>query len=251
MNKVKEKLKNGQASIGGWIQIGHPAVAEIMSQAGFDWLAIDNEHGIIDLGNGMNIFNGMRGTDVLPMVRVHENNEIIIRQWCDAGARGIIVPMVNTPEQAHAAVAAAKYPPLGKRGFGYCRANNYGRFFDDHAKCHNEDVLVTVQIEHIEAIRNIDSILAVEGVDAAFIGPYDLSGSMGLTGQIYHPDVIAACNQMLAACKKHGKAAGIHVVPVDPDRIQKFVSEGFTFIAAGIDTVFLRYASETILKCSR
>jgi 2-keto-3-deoxy-L-rhamnonate aldolase RhmA len=156
--------------------------------------------------------------------------------------------MVNTPEQAVAAVSAAKYPPVGRRGFGYCRANNYGAEFDEYVKSANDDMLVIVQIEHIEAIRNIDSILAVDGVDGAFIGPYDLSGSMGLTGQLYHPDVLAACDEMLKACKKHGKAPGIHVVPVEPERIKKFVSEGFTFIAASIDTVFIRYGSETILK---
>jgi len=248
MNNVKNKLVKGEVSIGGWMQIGHPVVAEIMVQTGFDWIAIDNEHGIIDIETGMNIFNAMRGTNVVPMVRVQENNEIIIRRWCDAGAQGIIIPMVNTPEQAMAAVAAVKYPPAGRRGFGYCRANNYGAKFDEYAKTANDDILVIVQIEHIEAIHNIDSILAVDGVDGAFIGPYDLSGSMGLTGQLYHPDVLAACNKMLNACKKHGKAAGIHVVPVEPDRIKKFVSEGFTFIAASIDTVFIHYGSEMIFK---
>jgi 2-dehydro-3-deoxyglucarate aldolase len=249
MNSVKEKLKNGQISIGGWIQIGHPAVAEIMADSGaFDWIAIDNEHGIIDLETGMNIFNAMRGTTVLPMVRVQENNEIIIRRWRDAGAHGVIIPMVNSPEQARAAVASAKYPPVGKRGFGYCRANNYGAKFDEYIKNANDDVLVIVQIEHIDAIRNIDSILAVDGVDGAFIGPYDLSGSMNLTGQLYHPDVLAACDKMLKACKKYSKAAGIHIVPVEPERIKKFASEGFTFIAASIDSVFIRYGSEMIIK---
>jgi 2-dehydro-3-deoxyglucarate aldolase len=248
MNPVKKKLVKGEVSIGGWMQIGHPAIAEIMAQAGFDWIAIDNEHGIIDLETGMNIFNAMRGTNVVPMARVQENNEIMIRRWCDAGAQGIIIPMVNTPEQAKAAVAAVKYPPVGKRGFGYCRANNYGAKFDEYAKKANDDILVIVQIEHIEAIRNIDSILAVDGVDGAFIGPYDLSGSMGLTGQLYHPDVLAACDKTLKACKKCNKAAGIHVVPVEPERIKKFTSEGFTFIAASIDTVFIRYGSERIFK---
>ncbi|OHB58680.1 MAG: hypothetical protein A2Y12_14210 [Planctomycetes bacterium GWF2_42_9] len=248
MNAVKEKLKTGQVSLGGWIQIGHPAIAEIMAQAGFDWIALDNEHGIIDFETGMNLFNAMRGTNTLPMVRVQENSEIIIRRWCDAGASGIIVPMVNTREQAIAAVAAAKYPPMGRRGFGYCRANNYGRFFDNHTQDHNDDVLVIVQIEHIDAIRNIDDILTVEGVDGAFIGPYDLSGSMGLTGQIYHPEVIAASDIMLKACKKYGKAPGIHVVPIEPERIKNFISEGFTFIAASIDSVFIRFGSEVILN---
>lgn len=249
MNPVKTKLQEGQVSIGGWMQIGHPAVAEIMAGSGaFDWIAVDNEHGILDLDAGMNCFNAMRGTNTLPMVRVQENNQIIIRCWCDAGARGIIVPMVNTAEQAKEAVAAAKYPPVGKRGFGYCRANTYGSRFDECAKNENDDILLIVQIEHIEAVKNIAEILSVDGVDGAFIGPYDLSGSMNLTGQLDHPDVLSAYDKTLKACKAHKKAAGIHVVPVDPKRIEKFVNEGFTFIAASIDTVFIKFGCDAISK---
>lgn len=247
MNAVKEKLKSNQVCLGGWIQIGHPVIAEIMANAGFDWIAIDNEHGIIDLETGMNIFNAMKGTKVLPMVRVQENNEILIRRWCDAGAGGIIVPMINNAQQAQSVVSAAKYPHNGgRRGFGYCRANSYGANFDNYAASSDNDMLIIVQIEHIDGVKNIDSILSVEGVDGAFIGPYDLSGSMGLTGQIYHKDVLASCDAVLNACKKHKKSAGVHVVPVDPDRIKTFASQGFTFIAASIDTVFIRHGSECL-----
>lgn len=248
MNSVKEKLRKGQVCLGGWIQIGHPVVAEIMAGAGFDWIAIDNEHGIIDLESGMHLLNAMKGTATMPMVRVQENNELIIRRWCDAGAQGIIVPMVNTKEQAQHAVKAAKYPPLGRRGFGFCRANDYGKNFEAHARNHNEDVLLIMQIEHIEAVKNIESILAVEGVDGAFIGPYDLSGSMGITGQLNHPDMAVGCSKMLDACKRSKKVAGIHVVAIDPDKIKACVAQGFTFIAAGIDTVFLQYGAEFMLK---
>jgi 2-dehydro-3-deoxyglucarate aldolase len=248
MNSVKTKLRKSQVSLGSLIQIGHPAVAEIIAQAGFDWIAIDNEHGIIDLETGMNLFNAMRGTNVLPMVRVQENNEIIIRRWCDAGAHGIIVPMINSAAQAKDAVASAKYPPIGKRGFGYCRANSYGANFDGYAKSHNEDVLLIMQIEHTEAVNNIDEILAVDGVDGVFVGPYDLSGSMGLAGQFCHPDVLAAYDKVLNACRKHGKAPGIFMAPAELDRIKKFVSEGFTFISATVDTGLIRYGSETIVQ---
>jgi 2-keto-3-deoxy-L-rhamnonate aldolase RhmA len=249
MNKVKEKLKDNKVCLGGWIQIGHPAVAEIMVDAGYDWIAIDNEHGIIDLETGMNIFNAMRGSNTLPMVRVQENNEIIIRRWCDAGAGGIIIPMINNAQQAQAAVQAAKYPTNGgKRGFGYCRANSYGANFEKYVSSSDDDMLIIVQIEHIEGVKNIDAILSVEGVDGAFIGPYDLSGSMGLTGQLYHKEVLDACKTVLNACKKHKKAPGIHVVPVDPERIRSFASQGFTFIAASIDTVFIRHGSENLIN---
>jgi 2-keto-3-deoxy-L-rhamnonate aldolase RhmA len=246
MNKVKQKLSAGQVSIGGWVQIGHPAVVEIMAKAGFDWIAVDNEHGIIDLETGMNLFNAMKTDDVVPVVRVRENNEIVIRRWLDAGAMGVIVPMVNTAEQAKAAVAAAKYPPIGKRGFGYCRGNSYGIEFDNYVKTANDEIIVIVQIEHIDAVKNIDSILSIDGVDGAFIGPYDLSGSMNLTGQISHPDVMKACDEMLIACKKYNKAAGVHVVPVDSEKIKDFANKKFTFIAASLDTVCLRFACERL-----
>jgi 2-dehydro-3-deoxyglucarate aldolase len=249
MNPIKQKLQKGQVSIGGWMQIGHPVVAEVMAGSGaFDWIALDNEHGILDLETGMNIFNAMRGTNTVPMVRVQENNEIIIRRWCDAGAQGIIVPMVNTPAQARSAAASAKYPPQGKRGFGFCRANSYGSKFDAYARIANDDILVIAQIEHIDAVNNIDEILSIDGIDGAFIGPYDLSGSMNLTGQVYHPDVLSACDRTLAACKQHKKAAGIHVIPVEPDRIAQFAKKGFTFIAASIDTVFIRHCCDAISK---
>ena len=248
MNKVKEKLLNQQISTGGWIQIGHPAVAEIMAHAGFDWIAIDAEHSGIDIETGMNIMNAVKGTNTVPLVRVQENNEIVIRRWLDAGAEGLIVPLVNTAEQAKSAVLSAKYPPIGKRGFGFYRANYYGAQFDSYVKEFNDDVLVIVQIEHIEAIRNIDAILEVKGVDGAFIGPYDLSGSMDLIGKTDHPKVLEAIEIMLQACKKHNKAAGIHVIPVEPQKAKDFVNKGFTFVALSLDTVMLRYGCEKMLK---
>ena len=248
MNRVKQRLSKGELCRGGWIQIGHPAVAEIMVRAGFDWIALDEEHSTIDLETGMNIFNAIRGSDTISMVRVQENDELVIRRWLDVGAEGIIVPMVNTAEQAAAAVQSVKYPPDGRRGFGFCRANYYGSDFDTYVKEANDDVLLIAQIEHIDAVRNIDAILDVEGIDGAFVGPYDLSGSMGLTGQITHPEVQAAVRTMLEACKRHDKAAGMHVVPVDPDLVSKFADEGFTFIALSLDCVMLRDSCAKVLR---
>ena len=248
MNRVKQRLTKGELCRGGWIQIGHPAVAEIMVRAGFDWIAIDEEHSVIDVETGMNIFNAMRDTGTVAMVRVQENDELVIRRWLDAGAEGIIVPMVNTARQAEAAVQSVKYPPAGRRGFGFCRANYYGADFDRYVQEANDDIVLIAQIEHIDAIRNINAILEVEGIDGAFIGPYDLSGSMGLTGQPAHPDVQAAVQTMLEACQRHNKAAGMHVVPVDPDLVNKFADEGFTFIALSLDCVMLRHACAKILQ---
>ncbi len=156
--------------------------------------------------------------------------------------------MVNNADIARAAVASAKYPPVGKRGFGFCRANYYGAEFEDYVGRWNDDVLVIVQIEHIDAVNNIDDILSVDGVDGAFIGPYDLSGSMNLTGQLDHPKVQKAIAATLKACKKHNKAAGIHVVAIEPEQVRQRIEEGFTLIAMSLDAVMLRDACQRMLS---
>jgi 2-keto-3-deoxy-L-rhamnonate aldolase RhmA len=247
MNTLKNKLAKGEVCLGGWITIGHPAVAEIMVHAGFDWVAIDEEHGTIDFETGVRVLSVMRGTATVPFVRVRNNDELVIRRWLDAGAMGIIVPMINTAAQARAVVQAAKYPPQGRRGFGYCRANRYGAEFDEYVQRANDDIVLIAQIEHIEAVRNIDAVLDVDGIDGIFLGPYDLSGSMGLTGQIAHPDVDAAVETVRQACRRHNKVAGVHVVPVDPADVSRRANDGFTLIAASLDCVMLRYACEKTL----
>ena len=245
---IKNKIKQGQVCRGGWIQIGHPAIAEIMAGYNFDWIAIDEEHTSIDFNIGVQIFNALKGSNISPFVRVCQNDKIVIRRWMDAGAEGIIVPMVNTKEQAEKAVQAVKYPPIGERGFGFCRANGYGMNFDEYVSKSNEESVVIAQTEHIDAVRNINDILSVNGIDGAFIGPYDLSGSMGLVGQTGHSAVLDQIDIVLKACKKYGKIAGIHVVSLELELVTKFVNEGFNFIAMSVDTVMLQYSCEKMLN---
>jgi len=227
--------------IGSWIQIGHPAIAEIMANAGFDWLAVDTEHTDISMSQTTNLIRAME--PCLPFVRVRENDTLCIRQALDAGAEGVIVPLVNTADDARRAVAAAKYPPAGVRGHAFCRANNYGAGFDTYAANANNDTAVIVMIESKEAVDNISDILAVVGVDGAFIGPYDLSGSYGIPGETSHPLILDARDRVLEACKTAGKAAGIHVVIPRTEDIAKAKADGFTFIAIGGDTMFLNQAA--------
>lgn len=248
-NKVKKALLNSELCIGTWIQVGHPAVAEILANIGFDWIAVDCEHTDIDVENFANLARAMHGRGVAPLVRVRENDDLAIRQMLDAGAQGVIVPLVNTAEEVRRAVAAAKYPPLGVRGFAFCRANNWGQDFDEYASGVNDQVVVVVMIESKLAVDNIDEILAVEGVDGVFIGPYDMSGSYGVTGQTSHPLVQAACAVVVAACQRHGKSAGLHVVKPTKETINKARADGFTFIALGVDTVFIDQAARSSLNC--
>ena len=197
--RVKKALLKREVTIGAWIQIGHPAISEVFANAGFDWIAADCEHTDIDLKTFTSISRGMYGRGSVPFVRVRENDTLAIRQVLDAGAQGIIVPLVNTAEDAQKAVAAAKFAPAGIRGFAFCRGNNWGMDFDEYARSANEDTAVIIMIESREAVENIDDILGVEGVDGVFIGPYDMSGSYRVPGQISHPDIQKAFQTVAAA----------------------------------------------------
>ena len=224
---------------GSWIQTGSPAAAEILANAGFRWLTVDMEHTEISLKEFTNIARSMEKYGVFPMVRASENNTVEIRKYLDCGAKGIIVPMVNSAEEAKKAVAACKYPPEGVRGFAFVRANDWGDSFNDYVKRANCETVVIVMIETKAAVENIDEILSVDGVDGVFIGPYDLSGSYGIPGQTGHKTVKDAMQTVLAACKRHKKAAGQHIVTPTQENVSEAVSSGFTFLALGMDTVFV------------
>ena len=246
-NPVKRSLKKRKKTFGSWMQIGHPVVAEVMSRTGLDWIVIDLEHASIDFESMINIIRAIQLNNCVPFVRLPENSQHYIQQALDAGAMGLIIPMVNSKEDAEKAVAAAKYPPQGKRGFGFCRANAYGIDFQSYVKIANDEIAVVVQIEHKDAIANIHDILKVDGVDGVFIGPYDLSGSMGIVGQLEHHRIKQSITQILKACKKYGKFAGLHVVKPSVVLVKQAIKQGFTFIALSIDTLFIDDGCRKIL----
>ena len=248
---VREALLSREVVFGTWIQIGHPAVAEVLAEAGYDWVAADCEHTDIDVEGFSRVARGLHGRGPVPLARVRDNELLAIRQMLDAGAQGIIVPLVNSPEEARRAVAAAKYPPDGVRGFSFSRANNYGADFDRYARSANADTAVVVMIESKEAVNNIYDILEVEGVDGALIGPYDMSGSYDVPGETDDPRVREGCRRVAEACHRTGKAAGIHIVLPRPETINEAVADGFSFIAVGMDTVFLSEASREALRMAR
>jgi 2-keto-3-deoxy-L-rhamnonate aldolase RhmA len=250
-NAVKNRLREGVPSFGGWIQIGHPAVAELFANAGFDWIAVDCEHTDIGIAEFTSLARGMHGRKAIPMARVRENDTLAIRQVLDGGAQGVIVPLVNSAEDARRAVASAKFPPQGIRGSAFIRANEYGVRFREYAESANSDTLVIVMIETKEAVEQIDRIVAVEGVDGTFIGPYDLSASYGIAGDVANRVMFEARRSVLAGCRSAGKAAGIHLVTPTQDDIVTATGEGFTFIALGMDTVFLDQGARQVLRFAR
>ena len=248
---LKNELEQDGVAFGAWIQIGHASVAEVFARAGMRWTVIDCEHGGIDLESATSLMRAMAARSCSPLVRLPVNDSAWIARCLDAGAHGLVVPMVNTPEQAQAAIAAAKYPPDGRRGFGYARANNYGVDFDEYAAQANRNITVTAQIEHIEGVENIDRILEVEGLDSIFVGPYDLSGSLDIVGQMDHPKMTEALDRITQACKEHNIPAGIHIVQPEPERVQTAIDNGFRMIVLSLDTVLLYNAMSDFLKESR
>lgn len=248
MTGIRKALLDRSITLGSWIQIGHAASGEILARAGYDWLAVDMEHTDI----GYDTFTAIaRGVNIPMLARVEQNETLAIRRVLDAGACGVIVPLVNTKAEAERAVAAAKYPPKGVRGFAYIRPNNYGVDFDAYAKTANDDIAVVVMIESKEGVANIDAILSVDGVDGVFIGPYDMSGSFGVPGETSHPLVVKACADVVAACTRAKKSAGLHVIVPDEANVKRAFDQGFTFIALGIDTYFIANASKAALDQAR
>lgn len=239
LNPLKNKLKKNELTIGSWITLASANIPEIMAQSGFEWLTIDIEHSVITLDVVQQQIQVIEGKGIVPLVRVGENNPNLIKRVMDAGAYGVIVPMVNTREHAIAAVKAVKYPPTGTRGVGLARAQGYGFDFDDYAATINEESVVIVQVEHIEAVRNLESILSVEGVDGCIIGPYDLSGSLGVPGNFMHPEVLAALKRVEQVCKKSNVPLGIHVIQPDYKLVIENIKKGYTFIAFSLDSLFL------------
>ena len=250
-NRFRQALLAGTPTLGTWIQLGHPAVAEVFGRVGFDWVAVDLEHGVIDLESMADIFRAIELHGAVPVARLPFNDPILIKRVLDAGAAGLIIPMVNSRADAEAAIRQAKYPPLGRRGYGYSRANSYGLDFDRCIGEANREIAVVMQIEHRDGIQDVDGILSVEGVDAAFIGPLDLSGSFGKTGQLDCPEVVEALNTFLVACARHGIAPGMHLVHPTEANIQQAFEDGYTMIALGLDLALLASSAAAALQLGR
>jgi len=245
---LKNKLKNNELTLGSWIMLNDPMSVEVMALAGFEWLVVDIEHTSIDLSQTENLIRTIQSKNIKALVRVSKNEEVIIKKVLDMGADGIIVPMVCSQEDATRAVEFAKYPPIGKRGVGLYRASGYGTTFEEYKKWVDEELVIIAQIEHIDAVKNIDDILDIEGIDGTIIGPYDLSGSMGFPGEFEREDVKDAVQQVLEKCKKKNIPSGFHVVDTDPIKLQEKIDQGCTFLAYGIDYFFMRDASMNGMK---
>lgn len=245
--KAENNLLN-RLTIGSWITLGHSAVAEIMASVGFDWLAVDLEHSTITIREAEELIRVIELKGVVPLVRLSSNNAEQIKRVMDAGAHGVIVPMVNTVEDAEAAVSSVKYPPTGKRSIGLARAQGYGAQFKNYFNWQRYNSLVIVQIEHINAINNLESILSTEGVDAYIVGPYDLSGSLGIPGDFMAPEFLEAMSQVSEVSRRLGVPGGMHIVEPDPSQLRQCVEDGNQFIAYSVDIRMLDTACRKGIK---
>ncbi len=243
-NPLKAKLARGEAVIGTFVSIGHPDVAEWLSRLGFDWLLLDTEHTVTGLQTLQVMMQGMNGSQCVPLVRPQWNDSVAIKRVLDAGAYGVLVPWVNTREQAESAVSACKYPPVGLRGFGPRRA---GMFDPDYFATANAEVMVTVQIETTEALKNLDDIMAVPGIDACYIGPWDLSVSLGfgVPPDWNEPRYIEAIDRVLAVAERHGKPAGMFA---NLENIEWALEKGFRYNTVDNDDIFLLRGARMALE---
>lgn len=248
---LKQKLHEKQLTIGSWITIGNPIIAEIMANAGYDWLTIDMEHSVITFDIAQDLIRVIELCGVTPLVRLGENNPYIIKRVMDAGSHGVIVPMVNSREDAERAVSAVKYPPKGIRGVGLARAQKYGSDFEGYRKWNETESVVIVQIEHIRAVENIEEILSVPYVDGFLIGPYDLSGSLGIPGEFDHPKMIEALDRVNEVSRRLDVLSGFHVISPEIEALQERAGEGYKFLAHSLDILFLGEQCRNSLQAIR
>ncbi len=245
INTFKQALKGDKPLFGLWQGIPDTTVAEIGAGAGFDWVLIDAEHGPFDVRSVMSHLQAIEPYPVSALVRPVEGNTALIKQFMDIGVQTLLVPMVDTAEQAQQIVKAAKYPPEGVRGLGssMARAANWNRTSDYLAKA-NDEVCVIVQIETLTGLENIEDIVAVEGVDAVFIGPSDLSAAMGHVGNPGHPEVVTAIENGFKVIISAGKQAG--VLAVNKELVNKYIEAGARFIGVGVDAALLANATRQL-----
>jgi 2-dehydro-3-deoxyglucarate aldolase len=247
-NPLKKALFANRQTYGSWITLCHSLIPEILASAGFDWLVVDMEHSSIELNDLLPLIISIEANHMVPLVRVGENNPALIKRVMDAGAYGIVAPNIKSAQEAAAVVDAVKYPPQGTRGVGLYRAQKYGRGFEEYKKWLSEESVVVVQIEHIDAVNDIDNIFQTQGLDAFLVGPYDFSGSVGKPGMLDDPEVEGSIQKILEAARRHGIPAGFHSVSSDPQEARKRRHEGFKFLAFSMDTILLGDAACRALR---
>jgi len=248
-NKVKEMLRSGRTAIGSWISICDAFSVEAMGGQGFDWLLIDTEHSPIGREGLRNILVALKGSESLPVVRLTSNSADYFKMALDLGAQGIVVPMIESSDDASRAVEYCRYPPAGKRGIGPVRASNYFRELDKYLEEANDEILLVAQIETTRSVQNLEAILEVKGIDGIFIGPADLAGSMGMARQVGHPEVTKVIDHVAATARRLGRPFGLPTW--SPEELVTYTKSGATLPLLGGDLRFLMDGAQQNLERAR
>ncbi|MCD6536870.1 MAG: 2,4-dihydroxyhept-2-ene-1,7-dioic acid aldolase [Thaumarchaeota archaeon] len=248
MGKLKKTLKSGEPALGTWITINHPDVVDALSEFPFDWFVFDMEHAPLEISDIEVLMMPLRDTEITPLIRVPWNDMVMIKRALDVGAEGIVVPWVNSREEAEAAVKYASYPPRGLRGAGPRRCVRYGErsFLDYYGKFEKEERVIVVQIETQKALDNLDEILSTQGIDVAFVGPLDLTTNLGIPTQYDNPRFKEALEKILKTCQKYDVAPGIYAFSLE--NAEEMVSKGFRFVSLMSDVRMLRSGYREALK---
>jgi 2-keto-3-deoxy-L-rhamnonate aldolase RhmA len=242
---LRKRLNNGELLIGTILSLDSPDAAEILSGIGFDWIFIDAEHSTLAPHHLKALFQAA-GESTPCVVRLPALDEIAVKKTLDAGAAGLLVPQINSADQVEQLVQWGRYYPDGSRGLGFGRAQGYGLKVGEYLENANENILLSVQAESAEAVENIESIVGVPGLDAVLVGPYDLSASMGLPGQVDHPEVKAAIQHVASVCFQAHMPIGIFGMTAEA--VRPYIQQGFRFIVCGVDTVLLGNAARHLLE---
>jgi 2-dehydro-3-deoxyglucarate aldolase/4-hydroxy-2-oxoheptanedioate aldolase len=243
-----DRLKNGELLLGTILTMPSPETAELLSKAGFDWLFVDMEHTSIGVKDVQRILQAV-GQEFPCLVRVPILDEVWIKKVLESGPTGIIVPHVNTPEEVEKILGWSKYPPAGTRSVGVSRAQGYGLSLQDYVSKANQTLIVLPQVEHIEAVRNLDSFVKIPGLSAIFVGPHDLSGSIGKLGQVEDPEVFGLIQDVQALCTKAGVVTGIF--GMDAEAAKPYIDIGYSLVAVGTDTSHLIKSAQDTLQSLR
>jgi len=236
--RLKKSFLERQKIFGTWTSFSEPQIAELFALTNCGFVGIDIEHGVTDLRTCQQIIAASQAGGSLCLPRIASHNPEMIKRLLDAGADGIIAPMVNTREQAEAISSWCKFAPMGQRSYGVNRAQTYGLDFEEYAQSWNETSVLIAQIESIEAVKNIDEILSVHGIDGVMVGPYDMSGSLGIPGQIDHPQIREATSEVLRKARECKKSCGTQIVPLASQLAASKFEEGYTFVVLSSD-IFL------------
>lgn len=236
---LKQKLAKRERVFGGWVSYREPAIAETFAKAGFDFVAIDMEHTTITTDEANRIITGVQSENVTCLPRPVSHNNDYIKPLLEAGADGLIIPMVNTKGEAAEQVRLQKFPPLGQRSYGVNRAHGYGFDFKPYIDTWNDSSIFMIQVESITAVENIEELVTTEGLDAVMVGPYDISGSLGVPGETNHPKVREAAKYVVDVCAKAGVSCMTQIADVQKDVVEDAFLQGYTAVILGSDLFIL------------